>query len=152
MQKLQTLAMAFAACNSNLIFGIPGITVTRSSHASFMHIHIILKPHWNCCRFYPDFLFDCSEAGDAKVMHVGTHIVHPCPFDFWTSEDHWVSYYLSDTYVLELIIPFFVVDVVIRFFDVRGSLSCGAPPCSSNFTSGLACATYRIPESVLLPL
>ena len=74
-------------------------------------------------------------------MHVGTslvQIVHPQGFDLWTSENHWVSFYPSNTPVLKLILPSFVVDVLIWFFDVCSLIWRGVPPCSSNFTSGLA--------------
>ena len=74
-------------------------------------------------------------------MHVGTslvQIVHPQGFDLWMSKNHWVSSYPSNTPVLKLILPSFVVDVLIWFFDVCSLIWHGMPPCSFNLTSGLA--------------
>jgi len=63
--------MAPAAPNSNLIFGIPGITITKcSSHASPMCFPIVLNTCWLSWRLFPKVFFDFSKQLHTSLIHV----------------------------------------------------------------------------------
>lgn len=70
-----------------------------SSHARFMCVPILLNP----CLLQDYLRSFIWFAGAGNVSQYLTR-PHPCTFDFWTSEDHWVNSYPSYTLVLKLIL------------------------------------------------